>query len=274
MLDSVRAYLALNLEVTFLRKVVALQRALRAVPSLPAVPIAWVSPPNLRIALRSLGDIDAAAVPALEDALRALADGLPSLRVTLGNLVAHPSPTEARMAVLEVTDPGGVLAQLVAQVDQLLESFAIKFDPRPFHAHLTLARLRTPADVTAWFASAGTASLGEARGADLSIFKPEIKAPGSECTTLARVALAIPQPARSQRPSRASRPSQRPRSRADDAAQASQPIPGPPRMPSVEVPSVAPQPTAEPPAPPPSAPRSPVLTTLIDAELPNEDDWK
>jgi len=106
MLDTLRAFVAVNLDTASTRRVIALQRNLLSSPESPTENIAWVPPTRLHIAIQSFGMIDAALAPALGDALRESLRGLPSLRVMLVVIAAQtppcsrPSrPAEARQIV-------------------------------------------------------------------------------------------------------------------------------------------------------------------------------
>ena len=69
MLDTVRAFIAVNLEIGTIRRVAALQRSLRTSAEAPNGRVSWVSAPNVHLTLRALGPIDRPLAPALGDGL-------------------------------------------------------------------------------------------------------------------------------------------------------------------------------------------------------------
>lgn len=236
MLDTIRAFIAVNLEIGTIRRVAALQRSLRASAEAPAGRIAWVAPPNIHLTLRSLGTVDPPLAPALGDALGELVGACPPIRVQLGNVAAFPEPSRARLVIVPAEEPSGALEALTNKIEQLAQSFGLAPEPRPLHPHVTLARLPQPSDVNRWFASLGRTDLAEAQVTECVLYGDEVDRPGAEFTALRRFALAVPAAGRSQRP-RAKQASQRPRGRSKppEAARSTQAeaIPPPPKLPDV-----------------------------------------
>jgi 2'-5' RNA ligase len=107
-----------------------------------------VAPDNWHLTLRFLGATPAVSRDLL---LAALEDGLDQQRfaVRLTGLGAFPRPKAATVLWVGVDDPAGGLAGLAEACEGAAR--AVGFDPeeRPFHPHVTLARLRPPRDVVA-----------------------------------------------------------------------------------------------------------------------------
>lgn len=83
---------------------------------------------------RWLGEMDTAALP-------------PPFRLTLTGLGAFPRPKRA--TVLWVGIEGEGLSDLATAVDEAAEGAGLGREERPFRPHLTIARVRPPADVRA-----------------------------------------------------------------------------------------------------------------------------
>jgi 2'-5' RNA ligase len=95
------------------------------------------------VTLQFLGDdVDLGAVAA---ALAPLALGPGEVR--LGGLGAFPNERRARIVWLGVAEGAPWLVQAAVSVGALLQPLGHDPDPRPFHGHLTLARLRAPCDL-------------------------------------------------------------------------------------------------------------------------------
>lgn len=119
---------------------VRIQEALR-----PAVAGArWVPAENLHVTIAFLGESDRAADVA--DALTQIAAGLPAPDVTLGGAGAFPSQRRARVLWLGLADDG-TLGRAAALVADALRPLGFRPEDRAFTAHLTIARLKTPAPV-------------------------------------------------------------------------------------------------------------------------------
>ena len=190
MMDTLRAFIAINLEVTAIRRVTAAQRALRSSRAIVGEKISWVAAPNMHVTLRFLGnEVDSALIPALADGLRDLLEPLPPMHLSLGPISAFPSVKRARIVMVEIQDPDGRLDELASQVEQLVQSLGIPPERRPFHAHLTLARIRKAADVTRWFADLGPHRLGQAWATECTIYESTLSPTGAEYRALRRFAL-------------------------------------------------------------------------------------
>jgi len=280
MLDTLQAFLAFNLDVGAIRRVAAVQRILRALPGVKSSPAVWPTPTNLHVAVRVLGEIDRAAVPAWTDAMRRIAEGLVGNRLVFGPVEAVPSVDAARLLVVRVVDGITPLQQAAARIEQVAEQFGLPARADTFHPMLVICRIPTPTDVTSWLA-AGAQAGGEARVTEVVLYTPELKRPGAEYTALGRVPVPGPASTRTQRPSRAPKPSQRPRNRSKPpAAGEAQPslvqIPKPPRLPSVSGPGGGDGERGElrSPAEALLPPASVHPSAVHEAELPNEKDWK
>jgi 2'-5' RNA ligase len=248
MFETVRAFIALNLEVNCIRKVAQLQRSLRSSPVAPASRASWVSPANMHITLRFLGDIDAALVPAIADHLRPLIASLPPIRVTLPALDAFPNKAHAKIVVLEVEDSSETIKSLASKIESIIQGFGFVPEKKSFRSHMTLVRLKDGANVEEWLASVDCSQLGEAKVSDCAIYRSDLLRTGAEYSALERFALATHVAGRSVRPSKAPRASQRPgrlRTRSGPDSEPRGPeIPGPPKLPSLS--PAPPDPVLEP----------------------------
>ncbi|MEW6581832.1 MAG: RNA 2',3'-cyclic phosphodiesterase [Actinomycetota bacterium] len=109
---------------------------------------------NLHATVAFLGDVPAARVPDVAEALAA-GDGPPA-PVCVGALRARPSASRARLVTVDLDDPYGALAARWAPLAQAVRAAAgLDADPRPPWPHVTVVRLRRPARVdvrTGWYA--------------------------------------------------------------------------------------------------------------------------
>ncbi len=236
MLETIRAFVAINLEISAIRRVAAIQRSLRSSPEAVSTKTSWVAPPNMHLTLRFFGDIDPALQPAIGDGMRNIAKITPSIRVKLVGLNAFPHIDRARILIIEVTDNSGALDQLAERMETLAQAIGMQPERRPFQAHITLARLRQNTDVARWFASLGKAELGEAQAVECALYESTLSCKGAEYTALERVALSSPIPGRSHRPRR--RPSHRPKGHAmppKGTKSTASSIPPPPRLPTIPI---------------------------------------
>jgi RNA 2',3'-cyclic 3'-phosphodiesterase len=112
--------------------------------------------PQWHLTLQFLGnrtDFDAVG-----DGLGALAVGRGTVR--LGGVGAFPSERRGRVLWLGVHEGAAFLAQLAAAVGALLAPVGYPPDDRPFHPHVTLARLKRAGDLRPTVAALGSDPVG------------------------------------------------------------------------------------------------------------------
>jgi len=134
----------------------AARAALRDRLTASPLPGRVVPPENWHLTVRFIGAVEGKMRPLLEDALGAAVLG-PELVLRFDRLHGMPNAARARVLALGLTPDDGAagLAALAAIVDQAVRRAGLAPEERPFHAHLTLARLDPPADVSAGIRRAG-----------------------------------------------------------------------------------------------------------------------
>ncbi|MEI7893354.1 MAG: RNA 2',3'-cyclic phosphodiesterase [Myxococcales bacterium] len=185
--DLLRAFVAVNLDIATVRHVADVARRLRSHPL--ARPASWVAPTKMHVTVRFLGDIDAALVPALSDALAPLAKNHVVRPTHLGRADAFPSRTSARVLIAAIDDPFGDLASLASAVEDRVCDLGLERERRTFVPHLTLARLRTPCDVSPWVHADALRSMDKAIFTELVLYRSDLAQSGAEYTALLRCPL-------------------------------------------------------------------------------------
>ncbi|MCU0685493.1 MAG: RNA 2',3'-cyclic phosphodiesterase [Polyangiaceae bacterium] len=203
MLETMRAFVAVNLDVTSTRRIADAAKRLRARPGAPPAPaVNWVSPTRFHVLVRFLDELDVGLGPALGDLLRPLSDTLGPLPLRLGSFEAHPSADRATALYVPVFDDEGHLDSFAQRLNEQLEELGLPAEKRPFQPHITVARLRTPAELGPWFGAFDSAELGPAHGAECVLYRSDVPRPGAEFLSLARHALTAPSARRGLRPGR------------------------------------------------------------------------
>jgi RNA 2',3'-cyclic 3'-phosphodiesterase len=111
--------------------------------------------------------------------------------VALGAAGAFPSERRGRILWLGVSEGEALLSQLAAAVGALLEPVGYPPDERPYHAHLTLARLKTPADLRPVVADLGPGTRGRPWTVDeVVLFQSRTHRTGAEYVARARFPLS------------------------------------------------------------------------------------
>lgn len=109
----------------------------------------WVSPENLHLTLKFIGEFDARDIRRLEREMLSVARKADPFVASLGGCGAFPGAGKARVLWVGM-DKGEVeAAALARKLDAGLGRVGVKREERPFRGHLTLARMRRPVDCTA-----------------------------------------------------------------------------------------------------------------------------
>ena len=114
---------------------------LRATLAAPAR-VSWEREEKLHLTLKFFGGVEAARTAALAAALARAADASRPLGLTVGVAGVFPSPGRPSVIWLGVSDESGGLARLHVRVEDECAGAGFPREPRPFHPHVTLARVR------------------------------------------------------------------------------------------------------------------------------------
>jgi 2'-5' RNA ligase len=106
-------------------------------------------PNQLHLTLKFLGDVAPGQVAYLESAV-ASAASTAAVDTRLIGLAGFPAPHRARVLVAELDDPGGGLTALASEVERAAVSVGVPNETRAFRPHITIARLRQPANASYW----------------------------------------------------------------------------------------------------------------------------
>lgn len=125
--------------------------------------LVWVSPPGLHLTLRFLGEQPDARVPALLTAVQ-VPIPLPPFTLTWHGLGAFPSVQRPRAIWMGVRDGARALGELEREVSRRIGGLLPGEEgthARPFHPHLTLARVKTDSRLVNWPAVLADAAVAD-----------------------------------------------------------------------------------------------------------------
>jgi len=134
---TVRLFVAVRLPSALRAGIVEATRELR--DTLDGV--RWVPEEQLHLTLRFLGDVEAARVDGVAEALRRGVGDRAPFALELSGAGRFPSRGEPRVLWLGVTRPPALRA-VHAAVEQSLATVGLEGDGRPFRPHVTLGRVR------------------------------------------------------------------------------------------------------------------------------------
>ena len=140
MTEAVRSFIAVLLSENLRASLAEEVDRLRSV----APRIGWVRPENLHLTLKFLGHIPPTTLERVELGLAQAVVDQQRLALTFAGLGAFPSVDRPRVIWAGVTEGAERLVDLQTRVEAVLAGRDIPKEDRPFHAHLTLGRVKDP----------------------------------------------------------------------------------------------------------------------------------
>jgi 2'-5' RNA ligase len=172
--ETLRAFAALDLDATSIRRVLRVADRLRIASGAPSA--TWTPQDKLHLTLKFMGSLPPEAVAPVGKALEELAAAKAGLRLGACALEAFPSAEHANVVVLELADPDGDLAKIARKLDKVAAKYGIEPESRAFRPHLTLARLKRPYDARKWLKPELAEAAGEVSAARLVLYRSQLGA--------------------------------------------------------------------------------------------------
>ncbi|MCL1979069.1 MAG: RNA 2',3'-cyclic phosphodiesterase [Methanomassiliicoccaceae archaeon] len=99
-------------------------------------------PRNIHMTLRFLGDVEKEKIKELESRMISL-EKYRSFKVSLKGMGVFPNANNPHIIWIgaEIEDP---FTDILSDLDRMLEASSINYDKKPFKAHVTVGRIRTP----------------------------------------------------------------------------------------------------------------------------------
>lgn len=105
--------------------------------------LAWVSAPRLHLTLKFLGDVEPGAVETIRTVSDYAVRGARSHEVILGGVGAFPNLRRPRVVWMGMHDTAQLIA-IATALDHAVAALGVPAETRPFHPHVTLARVKVP----------------------------------------------------------------------------------------------------------------------------------
>lgn len=139
-LETKRLFLALELPDSIRAALTTLQKELQK----SGADVKWVEPHNLHITLKFLGDVALDRIPKILSALKKILPEKTTLPLTLNSAGAFPSKNAPRVIWAGFNEQLPRLKPLVEKIETALAALGFPKDDKPFFAHATLGRVRSP----------------------------------------------------------------------------------------------------------------------------------
>jgi len=187
--ESWRVFCAIEVPATVRKRVMEHIGRLR--DSVPDAHASWSRDRNLHLTLKFLGEIPKARVENLSLAAGRAVEGFSLFNLVVEKPGAFPNEGPPRVLWIGVSDPSRRLSELSERLEEECARESFPKDARPFHPHLTLARLRKPQ---------GTRALASAHKqmpfepieisvSELLVIRSELSSEGSKYSVISRHAL-------------------------------------------------------------------------------------
>ena len=193
----IRTFVAIELDASMRQALAQAQAKLRSQlhkTLSPDVRIQWVKPESVHLTLKFLGDIPEDRVPDVQTALTRVASGHSRFAVHAEGLGVFPDIHAPRVLWVGLTAHVDALKRLAADVEAALSAIDFPPESKPFHPHLTLARIKAQVRIVGRALSDGglltqETALGELTVAVVSLMKSELQPAGSVYTSLCQIPL-------------------------------------------------------------------------------------
>ncbi len=188
-----RLFVAVDLQENLRRAAARVTRTVRErLERAETYGISWVAPENLHLTLRFLGEVSEDLRGQVEASLGAPFD-TPPFDIELAGVGTFPAAGSARVIWLGIVRGAEALSALHDEVERRLAPLAFEKEDRPYRAHLTIARFRTPAparvrDIITAAREAG--SIGRCSIDKVTLYRSQLSPKGAIYTPLVRAPLA------------------------------------------------------------------------------------
>ncbi len=148
-------------------------------------PVKPVAADHLHVTLKFLGETDPSWIDRTCNVLDDVAAETPAFDVTLRGLSAFPKLSRPSVIWTGITPPGPMCA-LAAAIEHELTTFGFAAEARPFHPHVTLARVNAhpPPSLATLLRSSVQPEFGTLRVSEVLLMQSRLTPRGATYTTL------------------------------------------------------------------------------------------
>jgi 2'-5' RNA ligase len=139
MSDTWRVFCAIDLPPDLKQKLAAHSSQVRAATDVKAN---WIYADNVHLTVKFLGEIPVSQVERLSESVARATKPLAPFKLIAEHCGVFPTHGPPRILWIGITDPDKQLAHLHVRLEEECAIAGFPKEPRPFHPHLTIARLR------------------------------------------------------------------------------------------------------------------------------------
>jgi 2'-5' RNA ligase len=180
-MKTVRAFVGVPLGEEVVRTAAQLSSSLRARLAAQGVSPKWVLPANMHVTVRFLGNVDEPQIPAVKETLGPVVARHASFLAVFRGIGCFPDAQRPSVLWAGLADGGEAMDRLAADVNKALDALAFPREDRPFHAHVTLARMRRggpPPDLAALVEEHAAFDVGSTVVREVVLFESNLRPRG------------------------------------------------------------------------------------------------
>ena len=181
-----RVFIAIELPAHLRARIINHIDCLRS--SVPEARASWIREDNLHLTLKFLGDIPVTNVEELSAAASFAATKIERFEIFVEDCGAFPLRGQPRVLWIGIDDLTGELTKLHRALEDECAKAGFAREKRPFHPHLTIARLRRPQGSRQLAKLHGEMGFTnqQVRVSELVLFRSELLSEGSRHTAISR----------------------------------------------------------------------------------------
>jgi 2'-5' RNA ligase len=187
-----RVFVAIELPASLRARIINHIDRLRS--ALPEARASWSREDTLHLTLKFLGDTSVTNIEHLSAAASIAASKVEPFEIGVEGCGSFPPRGQPRVLWIGIDDPSGKLSELNRALEDECANAGFARDPRAFHPHLTIARMRQP------HGSRQLASVHKEIGfnreaisvSEVAVIRSELRSEGSKHTVISRHELRVP----------------------------------------------------------------------------------
>ncbi len=137
---TIRTFIAVPVPDSVSRSIASFTTPLRRLDA----DVKWVRPESLHLTLKFVGDVETGRIPAVGDAVAEAVSESRAFGLQLGGSGFFPNAKRPAVIWIGVTEGAGHLTHLAEAIDAAVVRYGFDAEARPFSAHLTIGRVRSP----------------------------------------------------------------------------------------------------------------------------------
>jgi 2'-5' RNA ligase len=187
-----RLFIAIPIPEPVRDEIIRVQQALQ--PLAPRGAIRWARPDQIHLTLRFLGDVPAARLEALKEAIGAVCRAVRPLQLRAEGIGFFPNDHSPRVIWVGINEAEGLLVDLQRRIETAARSFTAESSPETFVGHATLGRCKSfrPSDLEKLLARVRVSqgrTFGEWTAPEVEIIRSRLSPAGALYTVLAALPL-------------------------------------------------------------------------------------